>query len=609
MAGKRKPAPEPIPLRNGEETFDVRLDRIPEPGAENKPVMAVIGGQTEPVTVNWGIPEGEPVLNQGKEGACFTADVLVRMADGSQRAIADIRLLDEVVTAQGSTGVVTHLMVRPADRGLVRVGFAGHIPLRCTPEHPILTERGYVAAEDLVAGDKVAITRFLPVCDDPIRPHELVDFRHFRGVVSGAVNTGGVISHVAPLPQLLARTPALGRLLGLYLAEGHTTLNKVVWSFGAHERDTLVAETQALVKDVFDAQSRVHTRPSGAINVVLYGKAWRLLFESLIPGTSKFGDKHLSGEAAQGSETYLAALLDGWLAGDGYVRRTEQIGTTVSRRLALDMHAIATALGRRPVLRESDPRPNRHAASRQRRYDLTYGTGGGSNRSARQDATAVWRTVRSVTPEEYDDLVYNIEVEGDHSYVADGIGVHNCVGFGITNELRFNPVPVMGLDADFARQKIYWPAQRDDQWPGGSYEGASPFYEGTSVRAGLEVAQKLGYVGEYRAANNEYELALAMTLGPVVIGVDWYEGMFKPDKRGYIKPTGRKMGGHCCLVIGITVTRGPKGSGYYTIYNSWGPSWGDKGTARIRRVDLGKLIDDGGDAFSIVSRFNPPQPR
>lgn len=182
-----------------------------------------------------------------------------------------------------------------------------------------------------------------------------------------------------------------------------------------------------------------------------------------------------------------------------------------------------------------------------------------------------------------------------------------CVGFGVTNELRFNPVPVMGLDATFAREKIYWPAQRGDQWEGGSYEGANPFYEGTSVRAGLEAAQELGFVGEYRASNNESEMALAMTLGPVIIGVDWYEGMFKPDRRGYIRPTGAKVGGHCCLVRGINVTRGPAGSGYYTIYNSWGPDWGDHGTAKIRRKDMAQLIDDGGDAFSITTRFNPPR--
>lgn len=183
-----------------------------------------------------------------------------------------------------------------------------------------------------------------------------------------------------------------------------------------------------------------------------------------------------------------------------------------------------------------------------------------------------------------------------------------CVGFGCTNELRFNPVPVAGLDAKFAREKIYWFAQKIDQWAGGAYPGASPQYEGTSVRAGIKVLQTMGYVGEYRWAFSEDELALAMTLGPVIIGVDWYKGMFKPNSRGYLRPTGGKVGGHCCLVIGLKVTA-PTGSGYYTIYNSWGPGWGNKGTARISRADMRKLLDDGGEAAIITQRFNPPQPR
>ncbi len=183
-----------------------------------------------------------------------------------------------------------------------------------------------------------------------------------------------------------------------------------------------------------------------------------------------------------------------------------------------------------------------------------------------------------------------------------------CVGFGVTNELRFNPVPVSGLDEKFAREQIYWPAQHTDKWPGGSYPGANPFYEGTSVRDGIKAAQELGFVGEYRASRTEAEMALAMTLGPIIIGVDWYEGMFNPDARNYIRPTGRKAGGHCTLVIGLKVTA-PPGNGYYTIYNSWGPSWGDKGTCRIRRADMAKLLDAGGDAFSITERMNPPKPR
>lgn len=44
----------------------------------------------------------------------------------------------------------------------------------------------------------------------------------------------------------------------------------------------------------------------------------------------------------------------------------------------------------------------------------------------------------------------------------------------------------------------YWTAQRLDEWDGGTYPGAKPRYEGTSVRAGLEVARLSGLVRELR---------------------------------------------------------------------------------------------------------------
>jgi len=185
-----------------------------------------------------------------------------------------------------------------------------------------------------------------------------------------------------------------------------------------------------------------------------------------------------------------------------------------------------------------------------------------------------------------------------------------CVGFGCCNELRCHPVPVLGLDATFARESIYWPAQRDDPWPGGAFPGAQPFYEGTSVRAGVKQLVRMGYVGEYRWAKSEAEMALAISVGPIIIGVDWYQGMYRPNSLGYLRPTGAKVGGHCCLVTGLKVTNKATGTGYYTIYNSWGPNWGNKGTARISRADMRKLIDSGrGDACLITQRFNPPQPR
>ncbi len=177
-----------------------------------------------------------------------------------------------------------------------------------------------------------------------------------------------------------------------------------------------------------------------------------------------------------------------------------------------------------------------------------------------------------------------------------------CVGFGVANELMYYPVPVRKLDATFAREKIYWVAQRDDPWPGGSYPEANPRYEGTSVLYGIKAAADLGYYSEYRWATSEKEMALGVGyLGPAIIGVDWYEGMFRPDSKNYIHPTGDKMGGHCTLITGVNIR-----DGYYTLHNSWGPSWGQNGKCRITRDDMAKLIEANGEVAIITGRNMPP---
>lgn len=176
-----------------------------------------------------------------------------------------------------------------------------------------------------------------------------------------------------------------------------------------------------------------------------------------------------------------------------------------------------------------------------------------------------------------------------------------CVGYGVTNELRFNPVPVSGIDGAFAHDTIYWGAQRIDSQPGGSYPGATPVYEGTSVLAGVKTAATLGFYGEYRWAFSEPDLALAISVhGPAILGLGWWTGMFHPDGNGYLRRTGRIEGGHCVLAIGIN-TR----AGAYTIYNSWGPDWGNLGTARISRAVMAQLLADQGEACIPVNRLNP----
>jgi DNA (cytosine-5)-methyltransferase 1 len=54
-----------------------------------------------------------------------------------------------------------------------------------------------------------------------------------------------------------------------------------------------------------------------------------------------------------------------------------------------------------------------------------------SSRSSFYDKGIRWQLVRKVEPTGVSETVYDLEIEGDHSYVADGIVVHNCQAFSV----------------------------------------------------------------------------------------------------------------------------------------------------------------------------------
>lgn len=176
-----------------------------------------------------------------------------------------------------------------------------------------------------------------------------------------------------------------------------------------------------------------------------------------------------------------------------------------------------------------------------------------------------------------------------------------CVGFSVTHELIARPAVITGLTAKFARERVYWEAQKIDPWEGGSYPGASPFYEGTSVLAGVKVAQKMGYFDEYRWAFGLNDLVLAVGYcGPAVLGIPWYEGMFDVHTCGQLHIGGGVSGGHAILCKGVNVKRKT-----FTLHNSWGVSWGMNGDAEVSWSELERLLHEDGEAVIPVERRRP----
>ncbi len=86
-------------------------------------------------------------------------------------------------------------------------------------------------------------------------------------------------------------------------------------------------------------------------------------------------------------------------------------------------------------------------------------------------------------------------------------------------------------------------------------------------------------------------------LGPVVLGINWYEGMWEPDVEGLIHVQGSVVGGHAILATAYSKKRDA-----VRLHNSWGRSWGRDGDVWISVADLDQLLHEEGEACVPIHR-------
>lgn len=120
--------------------------------------------------------------------------------------------------------------------------------------------------------------------------------------------------------------------------------------------------------------------------------------------------------------------------------------------------------------------------------------------------------------------------------------------------------------------------------------------EGTSTRAGAKVFQEHGFISEYRWGRKAVDARQWMQReagGPVIIGVNWYTSMFKPDAGGYLRITTDSVpaGGHEVVLCGYSLWRDA-----FRGLNSWG-RWGQHGNGQfwLESALLDRLMEEDGD--------------
>jgi 2'-5' RNA ligase len=232
------------------------------------------------------------------------------------------------------------------------------------------------------------------------------------------------------IPARIPMGAALGRLLGFYLAEGsQSSHGDVYWSFN-HNEFEYQDQVRMDLKTVFGLESSTHV--GTATSVVAHSVTLADLFKC---GTAR--NKVIPQWAWDGSPEFYRAMWDAWIAGDGTRRTNGWRGYTSSKALAWQMRLVALALGYAPQLRtQKQPAKSVIDGRVINGMDHIWCVEVLDNKQRtgvyRVDDGCLTSPLRANESSEYvDSVVWNLNVQEDHSYLTTGGQVFNCMAFDI----------------------------------------------------------------------------------------------------------------------------------------------------------------------------------
>lgn len=352
---------------------------------------------------------------------CFVGDTLVLTSKG-HKPIRDVRVGDEVLTHKGRWRKVKEVMVKTTTR-LTCIKSTNGLKTYTTPEHPYYVRY----REPYRNGFRTKAERD--------RPPEFVP--------SGDLTTRHFTGSVLPPTQAVDIPDEDLWLMGRYVADGH--LRESRWTPGKFEEMAISIGLEKLetFKDRVTRKAR-YSETRTAARATFYGH------DAIVP-FAQFGrgaeNKILPKWVLSLPVEQARIFLDGYLSGDGYVRAKSISACTVSAKLALGIALLMQRVfGKCPAIRTSGPRPLVSIEGREvETLPLHHVEVPQSDKRLRNYVAEdyAWGHVREVTAVTRDALVFNLSVEEDETYTANGLVVHNCTRL-CNSGVRWLHVPPLG---------------------------------------------------------------------------------------------------------------------------------------------------------------------
>jgi hypothetical protein len=165
------------------------------------------------------------------------------------------------------------------------------------------------------------------------------------------------------------------------------------------------------------------------------------------------------------------------------------------------------------------------------------------------------------------------------------LGTDSAARTGLTSATISNSV--VPVDEDLA-VKVYELATQLDNIQG-TYP---PDDTGSSGIGAAKALKKLGLATSYTHAFSFDALKSALQSGPVMVGTVWLESMFDVSTNGHVTVDRKSAvaGGHEYVLSAYDAT-----VRVFRMDNSWGESWGARGSAWLAEADMQWLLSQQGD--------------
>ena len=257
--------------------------------------------------------------------------------------------------------------------------------------------------------------------------------------------------HRPGIPRHVQLDKPLARLLGFYCAEGSVTRSKtrpnsftLAFAFAHGEQAARDEIRETLTQSFGVRPQEVRRNTTTAITI---GKASLALLFVALCGKGSAG-KRVPAQIFAADPSIQEAFLEAYLEGDGHEYPKGKFSvTTVSRELAYGVALLVLRLGRLPSIYLAAVGVEARIQGRSvRRHPEQFSVVWYRERGAAQKWHDTGRhfliPVKSVAFEPFAGSVYNLEVEGEHTYLAGFCAVKNCQNALTSQALRD---PVMGV--------------------------------------------------------------------------------------------------------------------------------------------------------------------